>query len=245
LEYPTSLAWDSVQHSTNRNYGYNILPGGEGGDSEVTRKQWEDPEIRKRRIDGHKRVIRTPEWNRKVSEAQKGKTVSEETKQKIREKRKLQAPMSEESKQKFKKSIAEYWNSPEGQLQKKINSEKGKSLEHHKGFHWYNNGTESIVAEKCPDGYVPGRLGNFACSEEEKQKKREYERNLTPEQREARSKKISEAHKGHTTSQETKQNISKANKGRKYFNNGIIEVMRFEQPEGFVPGRLPSVFHKD
>ena len=202
-------------------------------------------ETRKKISESQKQIIHTPEWNRKVSEAQKGKTVSEETKQKIREKRKLQAPMSEESKQKFKKSIAEYWNSPEGQLQKKINSERNKGKKNTKGLHWYNNGTENVVAEKCPDGYVPGRLGNFTCSEEEKQKKREYERNLTSEQRESRSKKISEAHKGHTTSQETRQNISKANKGRKYYNNGIIEVMRFEQPEGFVPGRLPSVFHKN
>ena len=182
-----------IYHSTDKHHGYNILPGGEGGDAEVTKKQWEDPEIRKRMLVGTER----------------------------------------------------YWNSPEGQLQKKINSERNKGKKKTKGLHWYNNGTENVMAEKCPDGYVPGRLGNFACSEEEKQKKREYERNLTPEQRKARSKKISEAHKGHITSQETRQNISKANKGRKYFNNGIIEVMRFEQPEGFVPGRLPSVFHKN
>ena len=30
------------------------------------------------------------------------------------------------------------------------------------------------------------------------------------------------------------------NKGRKYYNNGKIEVMRFECPEGFVPGRCPK-----
>lgn len=43
----------------------------------------------------------------------------------------------------------------------------------------------------------------------------------------------------HLTS-ETKSRISDANRGRKYFNNGEIEVMRFECPDGFVPGRCPK-----
>ena len=33
--------------------------------------------------------------------------------------------------------------------------------------------------------------------------------------------------------------ISTSYKGRHYYNNGKIEVKRFECPEGFVPGRLP------
>lgn len=27
-----------------------------------------------------------------------------------------------------------------------------------KGFHWYNNGTKSVLSKECPDGYVEGRL---------------------------------------------------------------------------------------
>ena len=49
---------------------------------------------------------------------------------------------------------------------------------------------------------------------------------------------------GRNHTQEAKYRVSKANKGRKYYNNGIIEVMRFECPEGFVPGRLPSIKEK-
>ena len=33
-----------------------------------------------------------------------------------------------------------------------------KMSEAHKGNHWYNNGVTSILAETCPEGFVPGRL---------------------------------------------------------------------------------------
>ena len=38
---------------------------------------------------------------------------------------------------------------------------------------------------------------------------------------------------------ETRKKISEANKGRHWFNNGKISIMRFECPDGFVPGRIP------
>ena len=57
--------------------------------------------------------------------------------------------------------------------------------------------------------------------------------------------KISETLKGHIpwnkwkqNSKETRKKISEANKGRHWFNNGKISIMRFECPDGFVPGRL-------
>ena len=57
-------------------------------------------------------------------------------------------------------------------------------------------------------------------------------------------KKLSDSHKGYKIKEETKIKMSLSrkgkNKGRKYYNNGIIEVMRFECPEGFVPGRCPK-----
>ena len=43
---------------------------------------------------------------------------------------------------------------------------------------------------------------------------------------------------GQHHSDETKKIISEKKKGRSWFNNGEINVMRFECPEGFVPGRL-------
>ena len=56
-------------------------------------------------------------------------------------------------------------------------------------------------------------------------------------------KKMSETKKGKTSwrkgkhiSEEHKKMISKANKDRKWFTNGIINVFDFTCPQGFVPG---------
>ena len=57
--------------------------------------------------------------------------------------------------------------------------------------------------------------------------------------------KMSEAHKGKKRSEDDKRNISESlkghkawSKGRKWYNNGIKNVMAFECPEGFVKGRI-------
>ena len=49
-------------------------------------------------------------------------------------------------------------------------------------------------------------------------------------------RKISEAIKN--MSEETKRKISESTKGRRWYNDGKISIMRFECPEGFVPGRI-------
>lgn len=122
----------------------------------------------------------------------------------------------------------------------KINSERNKSLAQTKGYHWYNNGVIQTVAKECPEGFVPGKLFNRKHTEEEKQARRDWYANLPAERKAEIVKKIGDAHKGKPKSDTCKANISKANKGRKYYNNGVIEVMRFECPEGFVPGRCPK-----
>ena len=38
--------------------------------------------------------------------------------------------------------------------------------------------------------------------------------------------------------EEMKKRMSKVNKGRQWFNNGEMSIMRFECPEGFIPGRI-------
>ena len=197
-------------------------------------------ETRKKMSNSLKGRIISNDTRKKLSESLKGHIVSEETKQKIREARAKQAPMSEESKAKRKLSIQAYWSSPEGQRQRQINSERNKSLKQTKGKHWFNNGKEQILTEICPEGFVKGQLFTKPCSEEAKQKKRDWYANLTEEQKIAHNKKAAEARKGKPKSDTCKANISKANKGRKYYNNGVIEVMRFECPEGFVPGRCPK-----
>ena len=61
---------------------------------------------------------------------------------------------------------------------------------------------------------------------------------------EEHKKKLSEAHKGKCLSEETRKKMSEAQKGNKnvrgtrWFNNGKINTMAKECPDGFVPGRL-------
>ena len=118
--------------------------------------------------------------------------------------------------------------------------EKKKQLYNSKSCHWYNNGIQSIRAKECPEGFVPGRLGDFSQSKEANQKRSDWYNNLTDEQRKEYKQRISNSHKGKHFTVERKKHIGDGNRGRKYYNNGIIEVMQFECPEGFVPGRCPK-----
>lgn len=133
-----------------------------------------------------------------------------------------------------------FWDSPEGLAKKKELSEKSKQHKQPKGLHWYNNGIKSIKAKECPEGFVPGRLGDFSQSKEANQKRSDWYNNLTDEQRKEYKQHISNSHKGKHFTAEQKKHIGDGNRGRKYYNNGIIEVMQFECPEGFVPGRCPK-----
>ena len=51
-------------------------------------------------------------------------------------------------------------------------------------------------------------------------------------------KKLSESHLGYKVSKEAKEKLSKTNKGKHFFNNGIINVFTYECPPGFKPGML-------
>ena len=51
-------------------------------------------------------------------------------------------------------------------------------------------------------------------------------------------KKMRAAMIGHEVTEETREKLSKSLKGMKFWNNGQINVMSFECPPGFVPGRL-------
>ena len=50
--------------------------------------------------------------------------------------------------------------------------------------------------------------------------------------------KMSKAAKGRTVSEETKKKHSDNIKGRKWFNNGYVNVREYKCPPGFVPGRI-------
>ena len=77
----------------------------------------------------------------------KGCRLSKETKEKIRLSLKGRGSGRKLStKTKHKMSIA------------LIGNKHGKGGKATKGFHWFNNGTKSVMAKSCPDGFVEGRL---------------------------------------------------------------------------------------
>ena len=117
---------------------------------------------------------------------------------------------------------------------------------------WYNNGKEETLSFECPTGFESGRIT-----------KPNKGKTLSIEARE----KISKAHKGKKLSDEVKRKISESNKGKKHklpkykktytmteahkkklseirknknlhwYTNGIESIQCSERPDGFWPGR--------
>ena len=73
----------------------------------------------------------------KISVANKGKHLSEETKMKLSEKNKGHK-LSDEARQKISNNL--------------------KGNKYTFGMKWFNNGSKSVMAKSCPDGFVKGRL---------------------------------------------------------------------------------------
>ena len=93
---------------------------------------------------------RTTEARKKMSEAHKGKTFSEEHRRKLSEAHKGKSTWN-----KGKKNIFS-----EDTLKKLSEVHKGRRTKGSSGMHWYNNGVENILTYTCPDGYIKGRLNN-------------------------------------------------------------------------------------
>lgn len=115
----------------------------------------------------------------------KGIKLSEETRHKMSES-KIGVSPSEEHKEALKAAGIRYWANPENKMKRakqyeskeyrdkisesqkircqdpSVRAKMSKVQMGHpsytKGFHWYNNGVDSILAPSCPDGYIKGRL---------------------------------------------------------------------------------------
>ena len=108
------------------------------------------------------------EHKNKIGEAKKGKHLSEEHKNKIGEAHKGRK-RSEETRKKIaeaKKNISEETRKKMSEAAKNMSEEHRNKLSETKkgennpayGKHWYNNGKTTIIAYQCPDGFTPGRL---------------------------------------------------------------------------------------
>lgn len=193
------IYWIDFYQSTNPEYGYNMTAGGGGGNTFILRSEEDQQRFRtnvsirqtgtkqsketiEKRVAKLKGQKRTNEQRQRFSEAQKerfknspgtrlGSTVSNETKQKLREAN-LGKKQSEETKLKRKESISKlkWWNNgienvraiecPEGFVSGRINfkpSEESKAKSSHKGTKWFTNGIENRMTYECPEGFWPGK----------------------------------------------------------------------------------------
>lgn len=106
-----------------------------------------------------------------------------------------------------------------------------------KGKHYFNNGKVEIFANECPEGFVKGRLPRNEQWSKRISKSRLA--NPIPQTPELLSK-LRNSHLGKELSEQAREKLSESSKGRKFFNNGVINVFVKECPEGFIPGRLPN-----
>lgn len=132
-----------------------------------------------------------------------------------------------------------------------------------KGKHWYNNGIISIMAFKTPEGFKKGRLpktkeesehyklakqkaiDNWNEEQKEKYKKlqKEARKNWTEEQKNEWKLKHKNTNKGIPKSKKTIEKRLKTMREKKLFNNGLhwynngkINILSKDCPDGFKPG---------
>ncbi len=169
----------------------------------------------------------TDEWKSLMSKKFKGRNVSEEQKIKI------------------SKTLKKFYKSEEGKR-----AIKETALKNSNNVEWKRKLSNFMIEfYKTEEGKAFLDRKRKPRSEETKRKMSEslrgrkcWNKGLTLSDK--YRQKLSESHKGLKQSEESKKKKSESlkgkNKGRKYYNNGIIEVMRFECPEGFVSGRCPK-----
>ena len=192
---------------------YNIADGGQGGALNKGRKLSE-------------------EWKKHISEGGKGKKRSEETKKKLSEAGKNRHH-SEETKKKLSEAAR---NRTEEHKRKLSEAAKGRPSPM-KGKH-HTEETKKKLSEL-----------NKGKRHSEESYKRAAEKlkgrpawNKGKHHTEEAKRKISEAGRGRHFSENHKRKIGESNKGKRkgmhWYNNGEINIIANECPEGFVKGRL-------
>lgn len=119
-------------------------------------------------------------------------------------------------------------------------SESHKGKDYNKG-HKHSEETKRKIREKRALQDMSYRKGVKMAEETKKKISETVKKSFTPERRVFQSslhKGKPSWNKGIPMSEEARKKLSEANKGKKWYNNGIISKCLFECPEGWKPGRI-------
>jgi hypothetical protein len=188
--------------------------------------------------DRSKGMPRTEEVKAKISKAHKGKKLTPEHIQKLRDAER--PPITPEAIAKRTESRKGYRHSEETK-QKMSESNKGKKVpqevrdkiaESVAGFSWYNNGEENIQAREHPgEGWAEGRIISWDTPRNKGM--RWYYRG---EERKMFKENPGEGWMPGLTGRDHSNNPT--NKGKKWYNNGQQNRMFVDPPEGWLPGMI-------
>ena len=135
------------------------------------------------------------------------------------------------------KALGMYYNRPVSELIFLTISEHSRL--HMKGKHLSEEHKKKLREA------MKGKQHALGCKRSEETKKKMSEAQKGKLISEEHKKKISEAIKGKKLSEETRKKLSEVRKGMHWFNNGKINTMAKECPEGFIPGRITNIIQEE
>ena len=168
-----------MYHSNDRNLGYNMTDGGEGGSTFLGRHHTEETKKLMSLHSGSRGKVYTPEQRYAMGSRWRGKHFTEEQRKKMSERCKgiNRGPKSEETKRKISETLIgnipgnkgmkmseEFCQRMSKQRQEYYKTEKGEHTkqllrEANMGLYYWNNGEIEIHAKEAPKGFSRGRLG--------------------------------------------------------------------------------------
>ena len=108
---------------------------------------------------------------------------------------------------------------------------------------YYNRPAEELIflTTREHNAFKKGKKLSDECKKKIGAALKENKNALGCKRSEETRKKNAEAHKGKHHTEETKKKLREVRKGKHWYNNGKINIMSKECPDGFVPGRIKKL----